>query len=71
MAVDGGKDGNGDVVLFDNESPSTQEEQDAKMSQATDLKDMLLKLGKNNQVGLIVFAGVILLAILLVVLIIK
>lgn len=75
VAADGDahvKDGNEDVVVFNkNESPTTQEEHDAKMSQTTDVKDLLLKLGKSNQTGLIVFAGVILMALLLVLIIIR
>lgn len=66
-----GKDGNGDVVVFENDSSTIQEEHDAKMSQTTDLKDLLLKLGKSNQIGLIVFGGVILVALILVVIIIR
>lgn len=68
---DEGKDDNNEDVVVFSESPATQEEHDAKMSETTDLKTLVLKLGKSNQIGLIVFAGVVLMALLLVALVIR
>lgn len=57
------------VELF-KESP--QEERDARMQKdSTDLKNLIIKFGKSSQIGLIVFGGVILMAILLVVIVIR
>ena len=62
--------GNEDVVEIFSESP--QEERDARMrTNDTDFQSLVLKLGKNNQIGLMVFGGVILMAVLLVVIIIR
>lgn len=46
-------------------------DRDGIMAEKKDLQSLVLKLGKNNQIGLIVFGGVILAAILLVAIIIR